>query len=66
MRPAPFHLLLLAAHYMYWYFTPSSNPAQAGYGEPTGPILGFCAAAAWGLYVSRLRNVSAVGAPLVG
>lgn len=64
--PAWASLLLLAAHYVFWYFTPSSDPAQAGYGGPSGPILGFCAAAAWGLYVSRLRKENAVGAPLVG
>jgi chromate transport protein ChrA len=51
--PSWVSLLLIAVHYFFWYSGPS------------GQILGFCSAVAWGLYVSRLRRIEAVGTPLV-
>jgi len=58
-------LLLLVAHYMFWYFAPDSNPSISGYAGTLGPILGFCSAVAWGLYVGRLKRAEAVGTRVV-
>jgi hypothetical protein len=58
-------VLLLAAHYIFWYFAGESNPYFSNYAGLAGPILGFCSAVAWGLYVSRKRKVEAVGTPVV-
>jgi hypothetical protein len=55
-NPAWIGILLLAAHYNFWYWIPSSNPARADYAGPIAPILGFCSAMAWGLYVARLQQ----------
>jgi len=49
-------VLLLAAHYNYWYWTQSSNPEHSGYTGPIAPILCFCSALAWIVYVARLRS----------
>jgi hypothetical protein len=53
--PGWISILLLAAHYSFWYFIPSSNPARADYAGPIAPILGFCSAWVWGIYVGRSR-----------
>jgi hypothetical protein len=53
-------LLLLGAHYVFWYFAPDSSPSISGYAGPLGPMLGFCSAVAWGAHVSRLRKVETV------
>jgi hypothetical protein len=58
-------LVLLAGHYAYWYFAMERVLFATNYASPAGPILGFCSALAWGLYVSRLRAVKAGGLPLV-
>jgi hypothetical protein len=44
----------LAAHYLFWYFFPSSNPEAVSYLGPPGPGLGFCAAMAQFVYSRRL------------
>ena len=53
-------ILLLAAHYGFWYWTPSTNPMLAGFTGPIAPVLGFCAALAWGAYRARLRQDEAM------
>ena len=49
-------LLILLAHYAFWYWAPSTNPAMPNYSGPAAPILGLCASLAWGFYISRLRR----------
>jgi hypothetical protein len=44
-------VLLLLAHFGFWYWVPSTNPALANYAGPIAPILGFCSALVWGFYV---------------
>ena len=50
-----FGLLLLAGHYNFWYWVPSSNPWKADYAGPIAPILGFCSTLAWGIYNAGSR-----------
>ena len=47
------NMLLLAAHYNFWYWTQASNPEKADYAGPIAPILGFCSAVAWVVYASN-------------
>jgi hypothetical protein len=47
-------VLLVACHYAFWYFMPSSNPARADYAGPIAPILGFGSVVVWTLYRARL------------
>ena len=47
--------LLFAAHYNFWYWRPTSDPGLASYAGPWGPILGFCSALVWGIYIARLE-----------
>jgi hypothetical protein len=54
--PAWVGVSLLLAHYVFWYWTPSTNPGLANYAGPIAPILGFCSALAWGMYVARVCN----------
>jgi hypothetical protein len=49
-------ILLLAAHYAFWYWMPSTNPARADYAGPIAPVLGFSSTVAWGIYVARQRR----------
>jgi len=51
-------MVLIVAHYFFWYWIPSSNPEAASYRGPIGPILGFCAAMAWVAYIARLQSNS--------
>jgi hypothetical protein len=46
-------VLLLAGHYNFWYWIPSSNPDRADYAGPSAPILGFCSALAWAAYAAK-------------
>jgi hypothetical protein len=39
--PALTDLLLLAAHFAFWWFVPGPSPRSPGYSGPAGPILGF-------------------------
>jgi hypothetical protein len=54
--PAWISISLLLGHYAFWYWIPSTNPGLADYSGPIAPILGFCSALAWGVYVARLRE----------
>jgi hypothetical protein len=47
---------VLAAHYFYWYWAPSTNPAMPNYAGPVAPIIGFCSALTWIYYVNSLRQ----------
>jgi hypothetical protein len=51
-------LLLLAAHYSFWYLIPSSDPGRADYAGPIAPVLGFSSTLVWGMYVARLDRAS--------
>jgi hypothetical protein len=56
--PALFGVALLAAHYGYWFWMPAGNYFAPNYSGPIAPILGFCAAMAWALYVKREKQAS--------
>jgi hypothetical protein len=51
--------LVLLAHYLYWYWAPSTNPNMPNYSGPIAPILGFCASVAWVRYVTGSRQLNA-------
>jgi len=51
LRPGWLGVLLLAFHFAFWYWMPSTNPSLANYRGPIAPALGFCSAVAWGLFV---------------
>jgi hypothetical protein len=57
-------LLLVGAHYAYWYYTTEWVPFATNYASPAGAILGFCSAVAWVRYVGWLRRFATVEAPL--
>ncbi len=61
--PVWFSVLLVAAHYAYWFWIAGGgNYFAPNYAGPAAPVLGFCSALAWGAYVARLRsNVGAEG-----
>jgi hypothetical protein len=50
-----FKILLLAGHYGFWWWMPSSNPTRADYAGPIGPILGVCSAVAWAVYSEKAK-----------
>lgn len=56
--PGWISVILIAAHYNFWYWTQTSNPEKADYAGPIAPLLGFCGAIAWGVYVTRLRSAN--------
>lgn len=45
-----FGILLLAAHFLLWFWV-FGNASAANYAGPIGPALGFLAAVAWGAYI---------------
>ncbi len=53
--PAWFSVLLLAAHFTYWFWIPGGNYSAANYSGPIAPVLGFASALAWALYVKSVR-----------
>ena len=53
-------VLFLAAHYAFWYWAPSTNPAMPNYAGPLAPILGFCSAFAWACYVNSLERSDSI------
>jgi hypothetical protein len=57
--PAWFGVLLLAAHYTYWFWIPGGSYYACNYAGPMAPLLGFSSALAWALYVSRLSEMDA-------
>ena len=61
--PSRAGVLLLAVHYIYWYFAGSSDPAGPDYSGPFGPVLGFCSALAWGQYVGLRAPPPAAPSP---
>jgi hypothetical protein len=58
-------LLLLAAHYAFWYIAPGSNHSTPGYAGLAGPTLGFCSSMVWGIYLIGLRTAEASEGSLV-
>ena len=59
--PVWFSVLLLAAHYAYWFWIAGGgNYFASNYTGPAAPVLGFCSALAWGVYVARLRSNASV------
>ena len=46
-------VLLLAAHYTYWYYATEWIPFATNYASPVGPFLSFCAAVAWVRYLDE-------------
>jgi hypothetical protein len=56
-------VLLLVLHYGFWWFVPGSEYEAPNYSGPLGPALGFCAALAWIVYLSRLRKARELQAP---
>jgi hypothetical protein len=53
--PAWFSVLLLVAHFAYWFWVAGGGIYFApNYAGPAAPVLGFCSAVAWGVYVQCL------------
>jgi hypothetical protein len=48
-------ITLLALHYAFFWFRVGGDPYMPNLAGPIMPILGFCSAAVWGLYVVRAR-----------
>jgi|SRR5271163_1718269 len=57
--PIWFGVLLLGAHYAYWFWIFGGNYFASNYSGPAAPILGFSSALAWAIYVRRLPKESA-------
>lgn len=56
-------IVVLAGHFAFWRFVAESGRSAPDLAGPAGPILGFCAATAWCLYISDLRLITA-GSPV--
>jgi hypothetical protein len=49
--PGLLGVAVIAAHYAYWFWVPARNYFAPNYSGPIAPILGFCSAVAWAMYV---------------
>ncbi len=47
-------LLLLSGHYIFLWWLIGWNPAMPNYSGPIAPILSFCSAVVWAVYIRRL------------
>jgi hypothetical protein len=55
--PVWFIALPLAAHYAYWFWIAGGGSyVTSNFTGPAAPILGFCSAFAWSMYVAYLRS----------
>lgn len=52
-------VLLLVAHYAYWFWIPGGSDSASNYSGPAAPILGFSSALAWAIYLRHLPKESA-------
>jgi len=52
-------LLLLALHYIFWYFALGAGPFRLVYVGPAGQVLGFVSSAAWSLFLGCLERTRA-------
>jgi hypothetical protein len=58
-------VLLIGGHYAYWYYATEWVPFATNYASPAGPILGFCSAMGWVLYVSWTNGSRALNVSLI-
>jgi hypothetical protein len=49
--PSFVSMVVLIAHFSYWYWVPSTNPSMPNYAGPAASIIGFFTALAWSYYV---------------